>query len=206
MVVTKGGVQIIRIITEPTYVHFSDPDAAELIGARLKSELLQRNFGELVIACIGTDRSTGDSLGPLVGTFLSEVKLPDWVYVYGTLDEPMHAMNLCDYLDFISRRHRDALVLAVDALLGRYEDIGLIDVRSGPLKPGAGVGKRLPPVGDLSLTGVVNAGGFMEHFVLQSTRLSMVMRMARVMATAILYAVWSVQEAREVFDLVAVVY
>ncbi|MFP3381143.1 DUF1256 domain-containing protein, partial [Bacillus sp. SIMBA_069] len=54
----------------------------------------------------------------------------------------------------------------------------------GALKPGAGVGKELPPIGDASITGVVNVGGFMEYFVLQNTRLSLVMKMATQIADA----------------------
>ena len=45
----------------------------------------------LVIVCIGTDRATGDCLGPLVGQAL----LPSPQYsVFGTLKEPIHAKNL----------------------------------------------------------------------------------------------------------------
>ena len=45
----------------------------------------------LVIVCIGTDRATGDCLGPLVGQAL----LPSSQYsVFGTLKEPIHAKNL----------------------------------------------------------------------------------------------------------------
>ena len=44
----------------------------------------------LVIVCIGTDRATGDCLGPLVGQAL----LPSPQYsVFGTLKEPIHAKN-----------------------------------------------------------------------------------------------------------------
>ena len=50
------------------------------------------------------------------------------------------------------------------------------------MKPGAGVNKDLPPVGDIHLTGIVNVGGFMEYFVLQNTRLSIVFHMADVIA------------------------
>ncbi|MNT94758.1 hypothetical protein D3C72_2365110 [compost metagenome] len=42
------------------------------------------------------------------------------------------------------------------------------------MKPGAGVGKDLPPVGDYNIVGIVNVSGFMEYFVLQNTRLSLV--------------------------------
>lgn len=50
---------------------------------------------------------------------------------------------------------------------------------------GAGVNKQLPPVGDIHLTGIVNVGGFMEYFVLQNTRLSLVMRLSDIIATSL---------------------
>ena len=43
--------------------------------------------------CIGTDRSTGDSLGPLIGYKLREKGMKN-ARVLGTLEEPVHAMNL----------------------------------------------------------------------------------------------------------------
>jgi hypothetical protein len=44
----------------------------------------------------------------------------------------------------------------------------------------------LPEIGDLHITGVVNVSGFMEHSVLQNTRLSVVVNMAK-KAADILY-------------------
>mgnify|MGYP000231911284 FL=1 len=47
----------------------------------------------VVFLCIGTDRSTGDSLGPLIGYQLKEKRL-ERVAILGTLERPVHAMNL----------------------------------------------------------------------------------------------------------------
>ena len=44
-------------------------------------------------SAIGTEPSTGDSLGPLVGTMLEKMAIPS-LRIYGTLDEPVHAVNL----------------------------------------------------------------------------------------------------------------
>ena len=55
----------------------------------------------------------------------------------------------------------------------------------GPVKPGAGVNKELPAVGDIHITGIVNVSGFMEYFVLQNTRLHLVMKMAKTIANGI---------------------
>ena len=44
---------------------------------------------EILFLCIGTDRSTGDSLGPLIGYKLKEKGMRN-ARVLGTLEEPVH--------------------------------------------------------------------------------------------------------------------
>lgn len=177
---------------QPLYlprVHVDDPDIATILSngltAYLQTHFSHTNLDELVLVCIGTDRSTGDALGPLVGTTIQELNVAGF-HVYGTLDEPVHATNLSQKLEFITRSHPDSAIIAIDACLGKAESIGYISLREGPLKPGTGVNKQLPPVGDLHFIGVVNVGGFMEYLVLQNTRLSLVMRMAKAIAQALL--------------------
>jgi putative sporulation protein YyaC len=142
----------------------------------------------IVVMCIGTDRSTGDSLGPLVGDMLSKWKLPG-IHVLGTLEEPVHAKNLEEVMFKTAYQHPCAYMLAIDASLGILEHVGSISVGRGPIKPGAGLKKNLPPVGDMHITGIVNTGGFMDFLVLQSTRLSLVMRMADIIARGVHMAV-----------------
>lgn len=139
---------------------------------------------KLVVVCIGTDRSTGDSLGPLVGSYLRKSK-QDTFPVFGTLDEPVHAVNLKDTIDHIQQTYIHPFILAVDACLGQYSSVGMIQISHGPVKPGAGVNKDLPPVGDAHITGIVNVCGFMEYFVLQNTRLSLVIKMSEIIANSI---------------------
>jgi len=131
----------------------------------------------LITFCIGTDRSTGDSLGPLVGWFLQK-KQPYKDLIYGTIDKPVHATNMEENLTEIHSRFNNPLIIAVDACLGKLESIGYVNISQGSLKPGAAVNKNLPAVGDLAISGIVNVGGFMEYLVLQNTRLSFVMQMA----------------------------
>ncbi|SDM40969.1 spore protease YyaC [Sediminibacillus halophilus] len=142
------------------------------------AELLPFYTKEIVVVCIGTDRSTGDSLGPLTGTLLNE-KANKRLSVYGTLSDPIHAVNLEEKMEMIEERHPKAFIIAIDACLGRTDSIGSIILSPGPLKPGAALKKPLPDVGDIHLTGVVNISGYMEFLVLQNTRLNIVMQMAR---------------------------
>lgn len=138
----------------------------------------------LTVVCVGTDRSTGDSLGPLVGTMLSWGAFRGTVF--GDLEAPVHAENLEEAAAKLSGA--GGLVVGVDACLGTRQEVGTVMVRGGPLRPGLGVKKKLAPVGDLYIAGVVNVGGFMEYMVLQNTRLSLVMKMAETIAAGILKA------------------
>lgn len=180
----------------PERVHMGDPAASQTLCRAVLSHLAVR-FQErdrLSVVCVGTDRSTGDALGPLVGSQLVRRPVPG-VRVWGTLDEPVHAANLRDVLERMRKEPAQArsTIIAVDACLGRSESVGWISVKPGALRPGTGVNKDLPPVGDLHIMGVVNVGGFMEYFVLQNTRLSLVMRMADVIAEGLRLALeqWS---------------
>lgn len=167
----------------------TEPGIHSAIIHRLLLHLAQIAPGqEIVVVCIGTDRSTGDCLGPLVGTSLSKYKCP-YFHLYGTLEDPVHAMNLKDTLQQINATFLDPYIIGIDACLGQTSSVGSIQVVQGPLRPGAGVNKELPPVGDIHLTGIVNVGGFMEYFVLQNTRLSLVMRLSDIIANSLYSAI-----------------
>ncbi|NYE06194.1 putative sporulation protein YyaC [Bacillus niacini] len=164
-----------------------DFQAVENLAMELLKFLPRASQRPIVFVCIGTDRSTGDSLGPLVGSFLEEKDVPSF-HVYGTLDEPIHAVNLGERLKEIAVKHQDPYIIGIDACLGRMKNVGVIQVGNGPVKPGAGVNKELPAVGDIHITGIVNVSGFMEFFVLQNTRLNLVMKMAKTIANGIYQA------------------
>lgn len=147
------------------------------------------NRKELVFVCIGSDRSTGDALGPLTGTKLKMMNLDS--HIYGTLDEPVHATNLAEHIALIQKTFKDPYIIAIDACLGQMDNVGYLSFGRGSVKPGAAVKKDLPPIGDAYITGIVNVSGFMEHLVLQSTRLNLVMKMADAIARAIAFALRS---------------
>lgn len=136
------------------------------------------------IVCIGTDRSTGDCLGPLVGTKLSRT-FSSRYRVLGTLQQPVHAMNLQETIESLHVHDPHTFIIAVDACLGQSNSIGIVQILDGPVHPGAGVNKKLPLVGNMHITGIVNIEGFMEYFVLQNTRLHLVMSMATVITETI---------------------
>ncbi len=146
-----------------------------------------KNQKKPVIVCIGSDRVTGDSLGPLVGTYL-HAHAAGRMHIYGTLNAPVHALNLKDAMRTIQRRHRDNLVIAVDASLGSKNHLGYITLSRQSLFPGAGVQKKLEAIGDISITGIISTAGAMSQLSLQTARLSTVISLADCIASGILQA------------------
>ncbi|MFA9556253.1 spore protease YyaC [Evansella sp. AB-rgal1] len=168
----------------PFRVHMKQPIVTSLMAKKIYTLLPKNLEQQIIILCIGTDRSTGDSLGPLIGTKLLERAFNQFP-IYGTLNEPVHAKNLDETLAIIQENYEDPFILAIDACLGRSQSVGYMTVADGPLQPGTAVNKKLPSVGDIHITGIVNVNGFMEMMVLQNTRLSIVMDMADIISRAI---------------------
>jgi putative sporulation protein YyaC len=112
--------------------------------------------------------------------------------LFGTLEEPVHAMNLDDTLEGIYHSFHSPYIIGIDACLGKAASIGYIQIGDGPIRPGAGVNKELSPVGDIHISAVVNVGGFMENVVLQTTRLHVVMRMSELISRSLFRAIYRI--------------
>ncbi|RAL23470.1 spore protease YyaC [Thermoflavimicrobium daqui] len=169
-------------------MEYTHPHASQLFSDHISYALNDfQAESRIICVCIGTDRSTGDSLGPLVGSFLAK-KAPSHIKIFGTLDEPVHALNLQNTIQYIHSKYPKSPIIAVDACLGHLKSVGWIQVGLGPIKPGAGVKKDLPEIGQIHIKGIVNVSGFMEYIILQNTRLSVVMKMAEVISSSILMA------------------
>lgn len=155
----------------------------------LYSLIKNKSYKNILFLCIGTDKSTGDSLGPLVGYKLKNLPMPKNTIVLGTLENPVHAKNLCQNIKLIEKKFKNSLIIAIDASLGDAYNINYINIGEGSIKPGAGVKKNLPNIGDLYITGIVNTKNFMDISILQNTRLSTVMNMADIISTGIWHCV-----------------
>ncbi len=163
------------------------------LGKKIAKHLIDaeiRNYTP-VILCIGTDRATGDCLGPLVGTELTNYH-PRYKVV-GNLKSPVHALNLKNTLHEIYKNIENPFVIAVDASLGNVNHIGRITLSNCPIAPGKGVHKKLPSVGDISITGIVSPAG-QSPSILQSTRLYVVMQLAKCISEAIKFSIDYLEE------------
>lgn len=154
-----------------------------LIKMLMEADVTDR---EIVIFCIGTDRATGDALGPLVGDYL--IQYSSKINVAGTLKNPVHALNMHESIENVYNYFDEPFVIAIDASLGIRKDIGLITLTNSHMYPGKGVNKKLPAIGDISITGIVNVSGHPGANLLQSTRLYMVKKMSDCISQSIIYA------------------
>lgn len=177
-----------NIICNTEYFNTADKDASEALCECILKRLSAVNINDYtpVILCIGTDRATGDCLGPLVGEKLQHYN--NSYQVYGCLSHPVHALNLVEVNNYIKTNIDNPYVIAIDAALGSSSHIGYITVSDCSLSPGKGVNKKLPAVGDLSITGIVNISG-RNPGVLQNTRLNLVMQLADCIANALKYSI-----------------
>jgi len=149
---------------------------------------------DIVFICIGTDQSTGDSFGPLVGSQLQSAGFPN---VIGTLAFPCDADRVQHEIKTL--QHQDKLVVAIDAGLGTANQIGSFIYSTEPLKPGSALGKTLSSIGSYSICAVVNCTGPKAYWKLQSTSLFQVMELATALASQI-SKVWNMNKECSLYD------
>jgi len=137
-----------------------------------------------VIVCIGTDAVIGDSLGPVIGSVLKK-RLCGKVYIYGTLDCPITAKEINSVANYISLVHPYSPILAIDAAIGKKEEIGLIKIADRGVKPGLGADKILRSVGDISILGIVSYRTDGNYAFMKNTRLSLVYEMADIISEGV---------------------
>lgn len=146
-------------------------------------------ISDILILCIGTDRSTGDSYGPMIGTILREKAKYDYS-VLGTLDTPIHNLNYDEYAKRIksNKELQNKFIIAIDSTISRNlseDDIGLITINKNQFTPGAAKGEdehngKLEF--DVSILGTVA----MNFNDVSAARLSDIIDMAHVTSTIIL--------------------
>ncbi|MCQ6279410.1 spore protease YyaC [Bacillus sp. EB600] len=158
-------------------------------------DILHHTSKEIIFLCVGSDRSTGDSLGPIVGTLLKEKNIP--FPIYGTLQAPVHALNIKNVIEDIHNTFEDPFIIGIDACLGDERKIGTIFIREGSFFPGKALNKELPSVGDCHITANVN---YLDPFYpmqsLSSTRLYTVLKIADIMTKIIIRSVFLIRNSQ----------
>lgn len=154
------------------------------------------NYSEIVFLCIGTDRITGDSFGPLVGNKLKKMFSDSSRYknimVIGTLSSPVSATNIEKEITNIYSFCKKPYIVAIDSALSKKENIGKVLISDGGMFIGRGLNKNIKPIGNISIKGVVAKDckiPKMNFTMLQNTSLNLVMNLAEETANGIYEAI-----------------
>lgn len=121
--------------------------------ATLFNHVTNKDEREVVVVCFGTTAISGDSLGPLVGTLLTQ-KYCVPAFVYGTSEAQINGKNMHDWMSFIRAAHSNALIVSVDASLGAKDKVGQVVMRDDGVCP-SGVTGKTERFGDVGILGIV---------------------------------------------------
>ena len=141
---------------------------------------------DYVVLAIGSDRATGDCIGPLVGHFLAREN--KHIPVFGSLTSPVTALNFEHMYTCLKIKYPKRKIIAIDACISKKDDVGSIKVESGGICPAAATGKKLKRVGDISITAVVSD----KKENICSIHLGLVYNMAETISSALCDALSSV--------------
>ena len=155
----------------------------------LREKTKDLEISKLIFLCIGTDRITGDSFGPLVGYKLKRLfENENNIEVVGTLDNIINMQNVLGIMDNIISTYEDPFLIAIDAALSNKRDIGKIIVSKDKINIGSSFRRRKIYVGDISIKGIVSKDLKNPKYnfkMLQNTSLSLIMNMADIVAYGI---------------------
>ena len=142
-----------------------------------------KEYSNIIFLCIGTDRITGDTFGPLVGYKLDILfRDTNRINVIGNLSETVCCNNINSVLNNINEQYKNPFIVSIDSALSIVpENIGRIKVSEGGLCVGSGLDKNNVHIGDMNIKGIVGRDTRkpIQNFkILQNISLNLVMRLA----------------------------
>lgn len=153
-----------------------------------KSSLNQK-YSSIIFLCIGTDRITGDSFGPLVGYNLKKFYACNKIIkIVGDLENTVQSNNIEDKYNQIMNTYKKPFIISIDSALSAQENIGKIIVEEGGIELGSGLRKNKMSIGDMSIKGIVarNTNNSRCNFaMLQNTHLGLIISMVEIVANGI---------------------
>lgn len=147
-------------------------------------------YSTVIFLCVGTDRITGDTFGPIVGYKLKQFfKNKNNIEIFGDLNKTVCNNNIEEWLNFIGHNYSNPFIISIDsALSSNQDDIGKVIVGKGGIFLGSSLGRASHYIGNMSIKGIVakNLGNPRQNFrLLQNIHLGEVVQMADIVANGI---------------------
>ena len=109
---------------------------------------------KLLFLCIGSEKISGDCIGPIVGTLLKEkYKIP--YPVFGTEENSVNGKNVSEYVRLIKEYFPAHKIIAVDAAVGEEKDLWTLKYRVGGVRAGGAINADSEYVGEVGILAVV---------------------------------------------------
>ena len=149
-------------------------------------------YSHVIFLCVGTDRITGDSFGPIVGHKLKRLyEDVRNIEVIGNLNNTVCDTNIDCVMQNIRENFQNPFIIAIDSALSTRENVGRIIVEDRGIYLGQGLGKNKMRIGDMSIKGVVarNSGNARCNLqLLQNVSLGFVLDMAETVSRRNLFS------------------
>jgi putative sporulation protein YyaC len=134
-----------------TYDCHTRKKLVDKLVALIKS--IQKEYSKIIVVCIGNNKNIDDLYGPLIGQMLKRTRSLSFDVV-GTLSRPVKASALPETIP--EKTRSESLIIAIDACVCEdNNEVGGIEIRLGSVFPGSAYGKGEPPIGDISINGVM---------------------------------------------------
>ena len=102
---------------------------------------------DLMFVGVGTTKAYLDSCGPKICSELKRNNLT----VFGTVEDQFHGTNIERKINVLNDIYKNKFKIAIDSCVSEAKEINSIILDNEGLKPGAGMNKIFPRVGDFSL-------------------------------------------------------
>ena len=117
-------------------------------------------MNNILFLCVGDSNIIGDSLGPLIGSFIKNNKNMIFpkkkIEVIGTMNKPIGYNSLDGYINKNNEiKGNNTFIIIIDSALGSRKHIGKIIVDKSSLYAGNGINEGKILKGDILIRGIV---------------------------------------------------
>ena len=149
--------------------------------------LIRNEKEPIVFMCVGSDKVVGDSLAPIVGEYLTK-KFKIKAYVYGSLKNPITAINVLSAYNYIKVKHPKSKLIIIDATLSDEENINFVRLENNGIIPAGYFKNGNKIMGDISILGIVGSNILTDKTFISGVRINSVINIAYFIANAINFA------------------
>lgn len=106
----------------------------------------------IIFLCIGTNKVSGDSFGPIVGTNLQKMlKDNKKIKVLGNMNNPINALNVKENIEYINKMYIDKYIIVIDSAVSDKNLIGEVFITRNKTILGKGINNKISEIGDISI-------------------------------------------------------